>query len=128
MAQNVLDVPFGMSALLRSQKVQSRASKGGYEFESVSQAVWKVKEELDELLSAPEEDKQMEGGDLLFAAVNVLRLLGIDSETALLASTQKFCNRVVECEKLLQQKGQKLTDLKGEQFDEIWKEAKGNVG
>ena len=127
-AQNVLDVPFGMSALLRSQKVQSRASKGGYEFESVSQAVEKVQEELAEVLSATPENKQMEGGDLLFAAVNVLRLLGVDSETALLLSTQKFCNRVVECERILQQKGQKLTELSGAQFDEIWQEAKGNVG
>lgn len=127
-AENVLDVPFGMSALLRSQKVQSRASKGGYEFESVSQAAEKVKEELDELLAATQSEKLMEGGDLLFATVNVLRLLGVDSETALLTSTQKFCNRVVECERILNTRGAKLVDLSGEQFDAIWQEAKSNVG
>lgn len=127
-AQNVLDVPFGMSALLRSQKVQSRAAKGGYEFESVSQAAEKVREELDELLLAESSERQMEGGDLLFAAVNVLRLLDVDGETALLASTRKFCNRVVECERILSTRSVKLCDLSGAEFDEIWREAKSNVG
>lgn len=127
-AQNVLDVPFGMSALLRCQKVQSRAAKGGYDFPDVQEAAKKVQEELQEFLAASPQNLQMEGGDLLFAAVNVLRLLGADSETALLASTRKFCNRVVECERLLQQRGQKLCDLTQQQFDDVWEEAKGNVG
>lgn len=127
-AQNVMDVPFSMSALLRGQKVQSRAAKGGYEFENISQAVEKVREELDELLSASEENKLMEGGDLLFAVINVLRLSGVDSETALIVSTQKFCRRVCECERILAERGAKLCDLNGEQFDEVWREAKKNVG
>ncbi len=127
-AQNVLDVPFGMSALLRSQKVQSRASKGGYEFENVSQVTEKVNEELSEFLQAGDSDKQMEGGDLLFSVVNLLRLCGVDSETALLKSTQKFVNRVGECERLLANCGKKLADMSGEEFDKLWHEAKQNVG
>ena len=127
-AQNVLDVPRGMSALMRSQKVQSRASKGGYEFAEVQQVVDKVREELSEFTSAGAESKQMEGGDLLFAVVNLLRLCHVDAETALLLSTEKFCRRVTECERLLSLRNQKLTDLTGEQFDEIWSEAKNNVG
>ncbi len=127
-SQNVLDVPYGMSALLRSQKVQSRASKGGYEFSDLSQVVEKVKEELDEFLTATQENKEMEGGDLIFAVVNLLRLSGVDSETALIVSTQKFVNRVVECERILAQKGQSLKDISAEQFDDVWNEAKYNVG
>ena len=127
-AENVLDVSRGMSALMRSQKVQSRASKGGYEFSEISQVVDKVKEELDELLKASETDRQMEGGDLLFACVNLLRLLNVDSETALLKSTEKFVNRVVECERILATTGENLKELPLERFDEIWSEAKKNVG
>ena len=125
-AENVLDVSRGMSALMRSQKVQSRASKGGYEFSELAQVVAKVKEELDELLSASEQDRQMEGGDLLFACVNLLRLLNVDAETALLVSTEKFVNRVVECEKILSKTGENLKELSLERFDEIWNEAKRN--
>ncbi len=127
-AQNIADVPRGMSAIMRSQKVQSRASKGGYEFESVAQAEDKVAEELREFSAAKGEDKVVEGGDLLFSVINLLRLNGIDGETALLKSTDKFIKRVTECEKILADKKQKLTDLPAEQFDEIWSEAKRNVG
>lgn len=127
-AQNVVDVPRVMASLMRSQKVQSRAAKGGYDFECVGQAVDKVREELAELLDASDEDKQMEGGDLLFAVVNVLRLRGVDSETALMTSTDKFVRRVVECERLLAERQKSLMQLTAEQFDELWGEAKKNVG
>ena len=126
-AENVLDVSRGMSALMRCQKVSSRASKGGYEFSDISQIVDKVKEELDELLNADNADRQMEGGDLLFACVNLLRLLDVDAETALLLSTEKFVNRVVECERILAATGENLKELSMERFDEIWSEAKKNV-
>lgn len=126
LAENVLDVPRGMSALMRTQKVQSRASKGGYEFESITQIVEKIHEELNEFLNATEVDKPMEGGDLLFAVVNLLRLSGVDSETAIMLSTEKFVRRVVECERILN--GQSLKDLTMQQFDQVWSEAKNNVG
>lgn len=126
LAENVLDVPRGMSALMRTQKVQSRASKGGYEFENITQVVEKIHEELNEFLNATEVDKPMEGGDLLFAVVNLLRLSGVDSETAIMLSTEKFVRRVVECERILN--GQSLKDLTMQQFDQVWSEAKNNVG
>lgn len=127
-AENVNDVPRVMASLMRSQKVQSRAAKGGYDFADLQQAVDKVKEELAEFLAADEESKQMEGGDLLFAVVNVLRLRKTDSETALMASTDKFARRVVECERILAEKGLTLKELSMQQFDLLWAEAKKNVG
>lgn len=127
-AQNVLDVPVGMSALMRNQKIQSRAAKGGYEFESVAQMVSKVQEELQEFLQAQGDDKLMEGGDLLHAVVSLLRMHHVDAESALLASTDKFVRRVVECERLLSLQGKQLPQLTMEQFDEIWAEVKRNVG
>ena len=127
-AENVLDVPRGMSALMRAQKVQSRSSKGGYDFTDATQIVAKVKEELNEFLQADEMHRDMEGGDLLFACVNLLRYLGVDSETALINSTEKYLNRVVECERLLGERGLKLKELTQQQFDDIWDEAKRNVG
>ena len=127
-AQNVADVPRGMSALMRCQKVSSRASKGGYEFESVEQVADKVREELAEFLSASQSDKQMEGGDLLFACASLLRLSGVDAETALLLSTEKFVRRVTECERILSERGQHLKEMSPQQFDTLWGEAKNNVG
>ncbi|MCM1533325.1 MAG: nucleoside triphosphate pyrophosphohydrolase [Corallococcus sp.] len=128
LSENILDVPRGMSALMRSQKVQSRASKGGYDFSDKNQVIDKIREELQEFLNAEENDRATEGGDLLFAVVNLLRLSEVDSETALLLSTDKFTRRVVECERILAEKGKRLPDLPQKEFDEIWDEAKGNVG
>ncbi len=127
-AENVLDVPRSMSSLMRGQKVQSRASKGGYDFENITQVVNKVNEELSEFLNANSNEKQMEGGDLLFAVVNLLRLSGVDSETALMESTEKFTRRVVECERILSKQEKSLKQLSAEQFDLVWNEAKKNVG
>ena len=107
--------------------MQSRASKGGYEFADISQVVDKVSEETTEFLQADANNKLMEGGDLLFAVVNLLRLSGVDSETALMKSTQKFVDRVVECERLLDGRGQKLADMTPQQFDELWEEVKKNA-
>ena len=42
-------------------------------------------------------------------------------------STEKFTNRVVECERLLAERGQKLTELNMQQFDELWAEVKKNA-
>ena len=83
-------------------------------------------EEIEEFQSATDEQKEMEGGDLLFAAVNLLRLRDVDGETALLKSCQKFVNRVKACEKLLQQQGQTLKQLSQSQFDELWERVKSN--
>ena len=52
----------------------------------------------------------------------------MDSETALLKSTDKFVTRVAECERILGDKGQNLKQLSQEQFDEVWTESKNNVG
>lgn len=128
LAENVLDVPRGMSALMRTQKVQSRAAKGGYDFENVNQILQKIQEEINEFLNATEADKPMEGGDLLFAVVNLLRVCGVDSETAVMLSTEKFVRRVVECEHILGGQGKTLKELTMEQFDQVWSEAKNNVG
>lgn len=124
--ENVMDVPRNMSALMRSQKIQSRASKGGYDFSDIAQAMDKVHEELDEFLNAADAERQMEGGDLLFSVVNLLRLYGVDSETALLCSADKFTARVAECERILSDEGKRLTELSPEQFDETWARAKRN--
>ena len=127
-AENVLDVPRVMASLMRCQKIQSRAAKGGYEFADIQQILDKIREETEEFLAASDvEAKQNEGGDLLFSVVNLLRKSGVDSETALIKSTEKFVSRVVECERLLAERGTTLKALTAEQFDELWDEVKKNA-
>ncbi|MCM1043005.1 MAG: nucleoside triphosphate pyrophosphohydrolase [Corallococcus sp.] len=124
---NLYDIPKSFTALMRSQKAQSRAAKGGYDFADIKSASAKVAEEVAELLSATGDSEiEKEAGDLLFAAVNVVRLLGADAETALNGSCNKFVARVVECERHLKNDGKTLKDLTSDQFDALWEKVKAN--
>lgn len=117
-------VPRNLPALLYAEKIQKIAKKSGYDFENAKHAAGKVGEELDELLSAPTEDRVDEAGDLLFAAVNVVRLLGVEPEMALRAAAEKFERRFARAEQLAVDKGKKLADCDAEELDELWETAK----
>jgi nucleoside triphosphate diphosphatase len=87
-------VALALPALLRAQKIQKRASRTGFDWPSIEGANAKLTEEIAELAQAKSAEEQFdEMGDLLFAAVNVSRHLGIDAEAALKAGTAKFERR-----------------------------------
>lgn len=124
----VKDVPECLPALLRAEKVQKRAAKFNFEFENREQVFGKLKEETEEFAEALRAGDEAriaeEGGDLLFAAVNLLRFSGVESERALAASTEKFISRFVETEKLVVADGKEMTELSPEELDRYYNEAK----
>ena len=65
-----------------------------------------------------------EMGDLLFAAVNVARLLKLDPEQALTAATEKFIRRYTAMEALAASRGVKLEELPLPEQDRLWDEVK----
>ena len=88
------DIANALPALLRAQKLQKRASRTGFDWDNVEDAIAKLDEEVGELREAKSDaDKAEEAGDLLFAAVNVCRLSGVDAESALKAANAKFERR-----------------------------------
>ena len=107
-----------MSALMRAKKIQKIAAKAHYDFDSATAAADKIGEELAELFAAPEDRRELEGGDLLFACVNVLRLMHIDPELALLQSTRKFVHRFTLVEQALAQRGIAIDQCP---VDEMWR-------
>ncbi|MBR2955756.1 MAG: nucleoside triphosphate pyrophosphohydrolase [Clostridia bacterium] len=117
-------VPKNFPALLYAEKVQKIAKKCGFDWDTVDGAVDKVKEELDELLSASPEDRHEEAGDLLFAVCNVLRFYKIDNEMALHDANRKFVERFKVVEELATRDGKEMTDYTLQQLDEFWNEAK----
>lgn len=129
--ESVLAVPNNFPACLRAQKVQKRAGKSGMDFTGAESAAEKLKEEVGELLQAKANGNSDEifdeAGDVLFSAVNVCRLSGVDCEEALRASVKKFSQRFAECERLIILGGKNMTDLNEEQLDEYWKKAKNAV-
>ena len=121
-------VPMAMPALMRAEKVGKRASKYNFDFDCALSAIQKLYEEILEVKTAitngSKEEVQKECGDLLFSAVNVLRLLGVDSELALQNSTQKFITRFTKMEEVVLSKNKTLTDLTVKELDDIYNQVK----
>lgn len=116
------DIANALPALLRAQKIQKRASRTGFDWGNVDGAIAKLEEEVIELREATSEaEKAEEAGDLLFAAVNVCRLAGVDAETALKAANLKFERRFRAMEALAGVQFEKL-DLDAKEG--LWQQVK----
>jgi nucleoside triphosphate diphosphatase len=113
-----------LPALLRAQKMQSRAARTGFDWPVIEGAIDKFKEEIEELSAAKsDQDKFEEMGDLLFACVNVARHMDISAEAALKAGTQKFERRFRAMEKIA---GRKFIDLNLSEKEQLWQTVKAN--
>ena len=127
-SQAVLDVPAALPALMRSQKVQQRAARSGFDYPDLSWAMNDLKKEVAELEQAvslsDETGCEEELGDILFSAVNVSRFLQKDAEESLTKSCNKFINRFIEIEKMAKEQGKSLEDMSLEEMDMLWKNAK----
>lgn len=82
-----------LPALLRAEKLQKRAARDGFDWPDTQGPAAKVAEEALELAEAPADKQVEEAGDLLFAAVNLVRAYGIAPEDALRAANDKFERR-----------------------------------
>lgn len=126
--ESMLSVPRELPALMRSTKIQSKASKVGFDWDNIDGALEKVDEEVkevrDALKNGSKEDVSEELGDLLFAVVNVTRFADVDAEEALTAATDKFLNRFSLVEKKAQEKGIDMKASSIEELDRLWDEAK----
>ena len=58
---------------MRSEKLQKRAARVGFEWHDLKGPKEKLEEELEELDAATDEERLMEAGDVLFVAVNIVR-------------------------------------------------------
>ncbi|MBQ6332668.1 MAG: nucleoside triphosphate pyrophosphohydrolase [Clostridia bacterium] len=122
-------VPKRFPALMRSAKVQKRAGKVGFDWNNANEALPKVYEELEELKAAMNGSGNLseEAGDLLFAAVNVIRLLGLDPEQLLHDASDKFISRFGRMEELAKADGFELSELSLTEQDVYWEKAKKSL-
>ncbi len=125
---SMLSIPREFPALMRADKVQKKASKVGFDWDSADGAFEKVSEELAELKIAVEKgDKENtleELGDLLFSVVNVSRFIKVDSEEALTVATDKFIDRFSKVEKMAQENGIDMKSASLDELDKLWDLAK----
>lgn len=121
-------VPVSMPALTRALKLQEKAGKVGFDWNDPKAVLAKIREEADEVEEEIEaerlDDAAGEIGDLLFAAVNLARHLGVDPETALRATNAKFERRFGAVEAALRARGTTPAQSSLAEMDALWNEAK----
>jgi tetrapyrrole methylase family protein/MazG family protein len=121
-------IPRHLPALQKAQRVQSRASRVGFDWEQASEVLAKVEEEISEIRAAmagrDRAGTKEEIGDLLFALVNLCRFLSVDAEDALQATTAKFVRRFQEVERRARRQGRELRDCTLAEMDAHWEAAK----
>ncbi len=121
-------VPKCLPGLMRAEKVQRKAGKVGFDWNDVEPAMEKVLEELQEIKDVYKGGEmsriQEEVGDLIFATVNIARLLDIDPEFAVNYTIDKFIKRFQFIEESGIQKGLDMKSMTLDEMDALWEEAK----
>lgn len=125
-ATSALDgVALALPALMRAEKLQKRAARVGFDWDDVEGPADKVREELEELATAGSAaERQAEAGDLLFAAVNLVRAHGLDAEQALHAANAKFERRFRAMEALAISEDENFAELPIARQEALWQRVK----
>lgn len=128
--ESLRSVPAVLPGLMRSEKVQSRAAKSGFDYPDANWAMDDLKSEVRELEEAisqgdPEAiDEEL--GDLLFSCVNVARKTGIEPEHSLTKSCEKFIERYAKVEQMSGEQGIDMKRAEIDTLNALWKQAKTN--
>ena len=131
-------VPKSLPALLRAHEMSTRAAAVGFDWERPSDVLAKIEEEVAELREAVERSggavdaqarrRQIEEemGDLLFAMANLARKLGVEPESALRQSDDKFARRFTELERRFATRGVSLRQAGLARMEEEWARVKAS--
>ncbi len=127
--QSALDgVPATLPALLKAQRMQSKASRVGFDWKDATGAIAKIHEEIEELTVAQANNDKVEmereAGDLIFSVVNYCRFINVDAESALELTNKKFSTRFKAVEKKVREMGKDMKRCTLEELDVIWDEVK----
>ena len=124
------DVSRTLPSLMRSEKLQKRAAKEGFDWPDINGVLIKVHEELGEVqqeLDAETQDKEKieeEIGDLFFSCINLSRHAGLDAEQCVRKANLKFERRFKELEKTANNKGMQINEMNTDDLEKLWQEVK----
>ncbi|MCY1707397.1 nucleoside triphosphate pyrophosphohydrolase [Pannonibacter sp. SL95] len=130
-------VPSAFPALMEAEKIQRRAARVGFDWDSFAPVIAKIREELDELEAelkdhtapavtgnVPDAIKD-EMGDVMFALANLARHLEVEPEDALKRTNAKFRRRFAAIEAEATRRGVALEDMTLDEMEAVWQAAKG---
>lgn len=134
-------VPKNLPSLTRAYRIQEKAAKVGFDWDTSADAFKKIDENLQEFKQEAESNKNIDGkladesreklekelGDILFAIVNYARFFEINPENALRLTIEKFTKRFNYIEEELEKRGKKVTESDLAEMDGIWNESKKTI-
>ena len=122
------DIPKSYPPLIKTNKIQKKVAKVGFEFRNNIEAIDKIIEEAEELKKEikTKNSKKIkeELGDLIFSILDVSRKLNLDPGLILSKANNKFIKRWNKVEKLISKDKKKFKDLNLDYFDKYWQLAK----
>ena len=127
--KSLLDgIPSHPPSLQRSQKLQKKAAKQGFDWDKISSVLDKLDEEVAEFKNAVQsgkkKDMKEELGDIFFVLVNIAKFNKIDAEEALRATNNKFIKRFQHIEAEVSKRGKTLKETPLEELEQYWQDAK----
>jgi tetrapyrrole methylase family protein/MazG family protein len=127
-ADSMEAVTGSLPALLRSQKVQKKASDIGFDWKDTESAFDKVSEEILELKEAIKSGNQQsvkeEMGDILLIISNIAKNLGLDAELVLNDAIDKFIKRFRFVENKITTAGMLMNTDFVENMEQFWQDSK----
>lgn len=121
-------VPKSLPALVKATRIQDKVKGIGFDWDNADQVWDKVQEELGEFKDEVEQGNKVkmeeEFGDVLFSMINYARWMGIDPESALAKTNQKFIRRFQWMESETKKDGKELSEMKLEEMDVYWESSK----
>ncbi|MBM3707182.1 MAG: nucleoside triphosphate pyrophosphohydrolase [Actinobacteria bacterium] len=125
------DIPKIIPSLHYAYEIQSRASRFGFDWDSLNGVIQKIKEEFKEIDAEYKKGdiKKLgeEIGDILFSIVNLSRHMSIDSEKSLKDACNKFIKRFDFMEKYAEERGLDFKNMPLDKKDKLWEIAKKNL-
>lgn len=123
-----IDVPVGMPALQRANKIGEKTKKLRFDWQEASQVLDQLKEEIVELEEAIQKKKmayiEHEIGDVLFSAAQLARHLDVEPETALRNTNRRFLRRFEKMLEIGLLNSDQFTQLSSSKKQELWSKAK----
>lgn len=121
-------VPRHLPALQKAQRIQSRASRFGFDWTRIKDVFAKVEEEVLELKRALRSGRknriEEEVGDVFFAVANLCRFVEVVGEEALEKCNRKFMRRFAAMEEGIRSTGRSLTECSLDEMEKFWVAAK----
>ena len=120
-------IPRALPALLRAYQIGARAHSVGFDWDTPTDVVAKIREEVEEVAEVVAGDTPLdhdraeeEMGDLLFSVANLCRKLDIEPESALRKANEKFHARFTEMERRFEARGQSVHGATLEEMENEW--------